>query len=476
MANSIENIDPHNNSIGLKEYSRNSFYFILSFWILNQVAYLFTVSQGLSVFYPPSGFAMLIIYLLGPKYLPVHLLAIIIGGLPYRDVFNYDLDMLIPDLRQFIIYGSAGLILRKINLNKDLSGTIFFYSVIIASIATALLSSVIFVIYFDQADILPNATWLASASSFFIGNLTGALSALPIFLLYQRARIIGWREFKSEFGRNIVSQDKILALFSLFIFIFILILLGKIDISFSNYYYFILVPIVLSAVKWGLNIGLAFAFFGNIFSLALYISFGYSNYGVLEVQVMFAVSIISAILIGLVQDKKNVFYEQSMYDDLTGLPNMRLFRNLSHSIIANTYRNREKSAFLFVDIDGFKAVNDTYGHKVGDELLKKIGERINKCLRESDSFARLGGDEFVIQLSGNISEDGAKKVALNIIDSVSKSFQFGSFVGTVGASIGISIYPEHGIDTDTLISKADKAMYAAKRNGKNCYRLYGHGL
>ena len=151
---------------------------------------------------------------------------------------------------------------------------------------------------------------------------------------------------------------------------------------------------------------------------------------------------------------------------------MRLFKKFSCSMIANAYRNKEENAFLFVDVDGFKAVNDTFGHKAGDDLLRQISELIKSCIRDSDSVARFGGDEFIIQLHSNTSEKGAETVALNIIENISKPFYFDNGVATVGASIGISIYPEDGTDIDILISKADRAMYAAKKSGKGCYQLY----
>ncbi|WP_372926816.1 hypothetical protein, partial [Marinobacter sp.] len=121
-----------------RQYVLNSLLFIFTFWSLNQVAYLFTVSEGVSLFYPPSAYAMFLIFLLGGKYLPVHFLAIYLGGLPYRDVFNYDLEMFIPDLRQFVIYGSAGLILRKIHSQRKVIDGKFFCSVMVASFLTAL--------------------------------------------------------------------------------------------------------------------------------------------------------------------------------------------------------------------------------------------------------------------------------------------------------------------------------------------------
>jgi len=472
MANFVGKTGRPYSSMQLKKTFFNSLFFIFSFWSLNQIAYLFEVAENISIFYPPSGFAMLLIYLFGAKYLPVYLIAIIVGGLPQRDILNYSLDMFHPDLRQFIIYGTSGLILGRINPEKDVLSATFFYFLILASVVTALLSATIFVINSNELGPLFSPQWLNSVALFFVGNLTGALTALPIFIFYLHVKTIGWNALKSNVNRDILRPEKIIALLVILLLSFLVISLGKLGETFSNYYYFILIPIIWTTVKWGLGIGLMYAFIGNMCTLIIYVLFGYSHYGMLEVQVIFAMSIIATILIGLVHEQKDRFYEESMYDGLTGLANMRLFKKLSSSMIANAYRNKEENAFLFVDVDGFKAVNDTFGHKAGDDLLRQISELIKSCIRDSDSVARFGGDEFIIQLHSNTSEKGAETVALNIIENISKPFYFDNGVATVGASIGISIYPEDGTDIDILISKADRAMYAAKKSGKGCYQLY----
>ena len=125
MTDSLKSSRPLFSSILSNQYFLNSIFFVLSFWVLNQVAYLYEVAENVSVFYPPSGFAMLLIYLFGAKYLPVYFIAIIIGGLPQRDVLNYGLDMLAPDLRQFFIYGTAGLLLRKKTFKEQVLDTKF---------------------------------------------------------------------------------------------------------------------------------------------------------------------------------------------------------------------------------------------------------------------------------------------------------------------------------------------------------------
>ena len=161
--------------------------------------------------------------------------------------------------------------------------------------------------------------------------------------------------------------------------------------------------------------------------------------GVMELQLVCAVSIIATLLIGVLHKQKDIFYENSMYDELTGLANMRLFKSVSSSMIASAHRNKHVNAFLFIDLDGFKAVNDTGGHKAGDELLKHVGQLLKSRIRDSDSIARFGGDEFIIQLDGNTSEKGAKNVASNIIESISNSLYFED-TARISASVGISMY------------------------------------
>ncbi|MFP3979446.1 diguanylate cyclase domain-containing protein [Marinobacter sp. KMM 10035] len=455
---------------GARLHFRNALFFIFSFWFLNQIAYLFEVAEGISVFYPPSGFAMLLIYLFGAKYLPVFLVAIILGGLPQRDVFNYNLEMLAPDLRMFLIYGVAGLILKKLNPEKHTVSAKFYYTLIF--IITALLASAVFVMGSSTIGSTFSSSWREQVPLFFIGNLTGALTALPIFIFFLHVRSCGWNNVKLTIHRDILKPDKLVAFLIIILLSFLVLSLGKFSENYSSYYYVILIPIIWTSVKWGLGIGLMYAFIGNLLTLSFYVLFGYSFYGMLEVQLIFAMSIISTVLIGLVHEQKDIFYEESIYDELTGLANMRLFKKLSASMIANAERNTETIALLFVDIDGFKAINDTFGHRAGDQALEKIGELLKNSLRDADFVARYGGDEFIIQLNGGISEKDAGAVASSIIKNMSKPFQFDNGAATIGASIGIAIYPKDGANVDTLISKADKAMYAAKKSGKNCFRLY----
>ena len=164
-------------------------------------------------------------------------------------------------------------------------------------------------------------------------------------------------------------------------------------------------------------------------------------------------------------------YHSANFDKLTELPNRALFLDRLDQNLKQSERYQRKFALLFVDLDGFKSVNDTLGHDAGDALLTKTAERLHDCVREADTVARIGGDEFTVILSTIASVDDARTVAKKIIAALSKPFSIGDQKAQIGASIGISVFPENGTDTETLLKRADDAMYTAKKSGKNDYRL-----
>lgn len=160
------------------------------------------------------------------------------------------------------------------------------------------------------------------------------------------------------------------------------------------------------------------------------------------------------------------------YDALTHLPNRTLLNDHVDLAIAGAKRNRTRLAIVFLDLDRFKSVNDTQGHHVGDTLLQTVAVRLQECVRESDTVARLGGDEFVILLNNIHDEKDAALVAGKVIELIGKPFELGNYRAEIGASIGISIYPEHGTDKFTLLKHADAAMYLAKEKGRNNFQIF----
>jgi|GEM_PF-3852020 len=159
------------------------------------------------------------------------------------------------------------------------------------------------------------------------------------------------------------------------------------------------------------------------------------------------------------------------HDVLTGLPNRYLFLDRLSAALAAARRAETMVGVLFVDLDSFKAVNDSLGHEAGDLLLVEAARRLNACVRESDTVARFGGDEFVVALTSVTDRAGTARVAENIVTAMTRPFVLNGTPATCGASVGIAIYPDNGETAEILLKHADAAMYAAKRTGLHGYRL-----
>jgi diguanylate cyclase (GGDEF)-like protein/PAS domain S-box-containing protein len=160
------------------------------------------------------------------------------------------------------------------------------------------------------------------------------------------------------------------------------------------------------------------------------------------------------------------------YDSLTGLPNRVLLNDRMAMALSKAQRDQTLLAVCFLDVDGFKPVNDTHGHGAGDMLLIELAERFRHELRGNDTVARLGGDEFIILLAGLETQDDCVHILERLLAAVSHPFTISGSVVSVTASIGVTLYPEHGTDTDTLMRQADQAMYKSKQKGKNTYFFY----
>lgn len=174
----------------------------------------------------------------------------------------------------------------------------------------------------------------------------------------------------------------------------------------------------------------------------------------------------------LVREATEELNHRANHDSLTGLPNRRLFEDRLQQAILLARRNVQQAAVLYIDLDGFKIVNDTLGHATGDRLLCEAARRMQGQLRQSDTLARMGGDEFTF-VAGALSDSGAAmSVAARMLEVLRPPYQVDGHTLFVTASIGISIYPEDGRDLSELLRKADAAMYEAKRHGKNQTFLY----
>lgn len=171
----------------------------------------------------------------------------------------------------------------------------------------------------------------------------------------------------------------------------------------------------------------------------------------------------------------NQLHRLAHHDPLTGLPNRLVFEERLESALALARRNHSRIALVFIDLNGFKAINDSLGHAAGDQVLRTTATRLHDALRNSDNVARLGGDEFVIVLEGlsaeRAPEDEAQVIAQRLLVPLDAPIRLGDTLQRVGVSLGIALFPDHAQTRDQLIHVADLAMYEAKRSGDNQYRL-----
>ncbi|MEZ5480653.1 MAG: EAL domain-containing protein [Porticoccaceae bacterium] len=175
--------------------------------------------------------------------------------------------------------------------------------------------------------------------------------------------------------------------------------------------------------------------------------------------------------ISQIKEAEDIIWRQANYDDLTELPNRRMFFDRLGQAIKTLHRTNRQIALFSIDLDHFKTVNDTLGHAVGDELLVQAGVRIMKCIREGDTLARFGGDEFVIFIEYSRLSI-IERIAGNILEALSQPFELGQERVFLGGSIGISVYPRDADSINGMLRCADQAMYAAKQRGRNCFEYF----
>ncbi len=174
----------------------------------------------------------------------------------------------------------------------------------------------------------------------------------------------------------------------------------------------------------------------------------------------------------LIQQSEAKFRTLAHYDVLTGLPNRILFQERLTQAINHAKKYRTNIALLYIDLDQFKPINDNFGHEAGDNVLRETANRLYSCIRNGDTVARIGGDEFAILLEVSPNYHDAGNMAERILNNMDKPFILGDNSCKISISIGISLYPHDADDMETLLQKADSAMYSIKKSSRNGYRFY----
>ena len=228
-----------------------------------------------------------------------------------------------------------------------------------------------------------------------------------------------------------------------------------------SYYFYLTDDIqhTLITFKWPLFllVALSLAAYGTVF------------YSLKKITAMYALETENMKILndtGLLQQAAMKLEKYANYDTLTGLPNRRFFFERLERVVAESERNTSKIAILYIDLDGFKDINDSHGHEIGDGVLITGGNRLLECIREPDFVARLGGDEFAVIVHDVEDITSAENLAKKIHKMLQKVMHIDTIDCKIDSSIGIAIYPDNGKDSDTLLRNADSAMYEVKKNGK----------
>jgi diguanylate cyclase (GGDEF)-like protein len=183
-------------------------------------------------------------------------------------------------------------------------------------------------------------------------------------------------------------------------------------------------------------------------------------------------------MIGVMQDVSDRRQQEEMvrflayHDALTGLPNRRLLDDRLKQALYRAQRREASVAVLLIDLDDFKQVNDSAGHRAGDAVLREVAMRLGGCVRKADTLSRHGGDEFVVMMADLSGDSDCQVVAEKIHRALAAEFRIDGKSYSLGASIGIAVFPEDGGDADALLRNADAAMYRAKQLGRNHYRFF----
>ncbi|MCB1246662.1 MAG: diguanylate cyclase, partial [Acidimicrobiia bacterium] len=194
------------------------------------------------------------------------------------------------------------------------------------------------------------------------------------------------------------------------------------------------------------------------------------------VLILAGIGVLVGVLVARARQSEKRLGFLAQYDSLTGLINRPLFQDRMNSALSRARRDGGLVTLMFLDIDGFKDVNDRFGHAVGDDLLRQIAGRLVTVLRETDTIARLGGDEFTVILEGGKRVEDAGRVATKVLRAISAPYSVGDREVVITVSIGIAMYPVDGDTYSELMKGADTAMYQAKSAGKNTYQYFTRSL
>ena len=448
----------------------------LCYWLAWRASAVFEVQPHVSALYLSAGLTTAVGMIGGWRHLPTAFVAICVVR---------QLDMPGPllegidwggALRQVLVYGGTGLLLRRrwLAMPARLTLADAMHVVLLAFAATSVSAAA--TLFIPPFDTLPASELGAVFLSFWGGDFAGLLLGLP-------AIVLGWNLLlrgNAEHGQpddsptapihGLRSRTGLLGL-ALGVSLLTL-LLPQLTHSEAKLGILILFPVLLAGLMRGVLMGYLVAALVCAIQILAGRLLGLPVDGVLDLQLVLAMSAATALLAGAAHDDKHFEWQHANFDLLTGLANRHRFQDQLEHELMRAARTQQPLALMYIDLDGFKAVNDSLGHHAGDLLLLQVAGRLRNCVRETDTVARLGGDEFAIILPDLKELAIIDRIGHTLLERLQQPFELDGRTAHISASIGVALWPRDGRTPTDLIHHADRAMYEAKRLGRN--RLAHH--
>lgn len=449
----------------------SAFGLLLCYWLAWRASALFGLRPNVSAVYLLAGVTTAVGMIGGLRWLPAAFVAIVLVrqfGMPAGQFLDIDAA---GALRQVLLYGGAGLLLRRhwvaraerLSLRPALEFVIVaFLAVTLSSLATLHIPPFIALAPEERG-----AVFLA----FWGGDFAGLMLGLP-------ATVLGWNIARCALRGQCIRNDRLEPghhpiqtipgpiAFALVVSLIALWLPG-LTASGANLSALVLLPVLLAGLLRGARIGYLVALVVCMIQLGAARFLDLHAGSTIDLQVLLAVAVATALLAGAAHDDRLFEWQRANFDLLTGLANRHRFHDQLEHELLRAARTGEQLALMYIDLDGFKAVNDQLGHHAGDTLLQQLAQRLRSCVRETDTVARLGGDEFAIILPELKDKTAIDRIGHALIDGMRQPVALNDAEAAVSASIGVAFHPQDGRTATELIHSADRAMYEAKRRGRN---------
>lgn len=440
---------------------------VLAYLLAWHGAGVFEVHPNVSALYLSAGLTTAVAMRCGWKALPLAAAALFLVPALDRGLSALVEVHTAGALRQVVLYGGAGLYLRqrwrgadfRLSLNEALRFTLVAFVASFASAAIGLL--------LPPFDTLPAAARGEVFLSFWGGDCAGVLILVPLvaigdaWLRSGDALVHRWHEAIAR-RRGEPGPTVLVLVAAAFATGFAL---PESPPGVGNG--LVLLPVMIAGLKRGVLFGFAVALLVCAIELVPALLLGRPPGDVWVLQLHLIVAIATALFAGAAHDDKLLDWRNANFDALTGLANRNRFQDqIAHELL-RARRSGQPLAVMYIDLDRFKAVNDALGHDAGDALLREVAGRLGGCVRASDTLARLGGDEFAAILPEPGSGEAVERVGRAMLAALARPIELDGGTARISASIGLALFPDDGEDAAALLRCADRAMYEAKRRGRN---------